>query len=522
MSQLENTKISSVNAEEQNIMDVDSVKDVILGGGSKVKRNPHRVIYTSSYDRGCLHLLEIWPEVKKAVPDAILDIYYGWDLFDKFYKGNPSSMKWKEGMLNMMKADGITEHGRIPQHQVAEEMGKSGVWAYPVHFGEINCCVGDTPILMPRDHKKYPYGIPIKDLEGKSGFYVYSYDHDTDRIVLGKVKWVKITKHNAKLLRITLDDGTILRFTPEHKFLLRDGTYKEARDLVIGESLMPCYEKPTFAVKQMDGSWPEEHRMTAESLWGDGIKGMIVDHKNGNRFDNTPDNLQLLTPSEHTRKISITERPMTNLYKKHMKEAQQKLSKTPERKEFFSRLGVLRANKFWNTFRTWDLEKQKKWTTNRQLQKNHSVIEVCEDLTREDVYDMEVDKYHTFAAGGVFVHNCITALKAQAYGAVPVVVNYAALETSVQFGIKIKGDIYDEEVKKEFTKQLIWALQNPDWQEQVRKPMMDWAIKKFPWSEIAKTWDDEFNGKPVDFWKEPENKNYKLIDGYTGKEVSNG
>ena len=81
----------------------------------------------------------MWPDVKKEIPDAELHIFYGWLLFDRFYHDNPSSMKWKERMLEMMKADGVTEHGRIAQTDLVEEYKKSGIWAYPTHFGEINC-----------------------------------------------------------------------------------------------------------------------------------------------------------------------------------------------------------------------------------------------------------------------------------------------------------------------------------------------------------------------------------------------
>lgn len=102
-------------------------------------RNLHRIIYTSSYDRGLSHLLEMWPEVKKEVPDAELHIFYGFQLFDKFYHDNPSSMKWKENMVEMMKYEGVTDHGRIAQPLLVEEYKKSGIWAYPTHFGEINC-----------------------------------------------------------------------------------------------------------------------------------------------------------------------------------------------------------------------------------------------------------------------------------------------------------------------------------------------------------------------------------------------
>lgn len=102
-------------------------------------RNLHRVVYTSSYDRGLEHLLKIWPLVKKEVPDAELHIFYGWQLFDRFYAGNPSSMAWKQRQLEMMEKVGAIDHGRLPQKELAEFMRESGVWAYPTHFGEINC-----------------------------------------------------------------------------------------------------------------------------------------------------------------------------------------------------------------------------------------------------------------------------------------------------------------------------------------------------------------------------------------------
>ena len=104
-----------------------------------ILRNTKRVIYTSSYDRGLEHLLLIWPEVKKAVPEAELHVFYGWQLFVQAYHDNPGSMAWKNKMVELMGADGIIEHGRVPQPQILEEMLKSGIWAYPTHFGEINC-----------------------------------------------------------------------------------------------------------------------------------------------------------------------------------------------------------------------------------------------------------------------------------------------------------------------------------------------------------------------------------------------
>ena len=106
----------------------------------KFKRNPHRIIYTSSHVRGLEHLYTIWPEVKKAVPDATLDVYYGWESFINVNKDNPERMAWKDKMIEWEKnLDGVTDHGRIGQDKIMEETFKAGVWAYPCPFPEIFC-----------------------------------------------------------------------------------------------------------------------------------------------------------------------------------------------------------------------------------------------------------------------------------------------------------------------------------------------------------------------------------------------
>ena len=81
----------------------------------------------------------MWPDIKKEVPDATLKVCYGWQLFQMAYKDNPASMMWKAKMDELMKQDGIEELGRLPQPQLKELMLQSGIWAYPTHFGEINC-----------------------------------------------------------------------------------------------------------------------------------------------------------------------------------------------------------------------------------------------------------------------------------------------------------------------------------------------------------------------------------------------
>lgn len=105
-----------------------------------IKRDPYRVIYMSSHVRGLQLIYEIWPEVKKEVPEAKLDIYYGWGSYEAVNRNNPERMEWKAKMQDWAdKLEGITDHGKVGQKKIVEETMKSGIWAYPCPFPEISC-----------------------------------------------------------------------------------------------------------------------------------------------------------------------------------------------------------------------------------------------------------------------------------------------------------------------------------------------------------------------------------------------
>ena len=107
---------------------------------SNRKRNAHKMIYTSSHVRGLAYLYDIWPDIKKAVPDATLDVYYGRESYDAVHKGNPERMKWMDDMIaKAKKLDGVTEYGRVGQHEIVRHTFESGLWVYPCPFPEISC-----------------------------------------------------------------------------------------------------------------------------------------------------------------------------------------------------------------------------------------------------------------------------------------------------------------------------------------------------------------------------------------------
>lgn len=128
------------------LVDIPEDKIMVTSNGimpvainKKWQRDPHKLVYTSSYDRGLVHLLHMWPNIKKEVPDAHLEIFYGWNLYDIAHANNPARARWKAQMQELMTQEGVKDHGRIGHAELNKEVVTAGVWAYPSSFEEISC-----------------------------------------------------------------------------------------------------------------------------------------------------------------------------------------------------------------------------------------------------------------------------------------------------------------------------------------------------------------------------------------------
>ncbi len=106
-----------------------------------IKREPHRIIYASSYDRGIELVLKNWAKVRKAVPDAELHLYYGLNTYLSYIKkGILKDDGFAERIQNLCKQEGVFDHGRLGHKELAKEYAKSSIYVYPCTYpGEINC-----------------------------------------------------------------------------------------------------------------------------------------------------------------------------------------------------------------------------------------------------------------------------------------------------------------------------------------------------------------------------------------------
>lgn len=117
-----------------NLVDFDGTENII--------RQPKRMIYASSYDRGLENILVNWPTIRKEVPDAELHIFYGWNTYKELMLMTKSarSNEFVNKMENLMNQPGVFEHGRVGHKELLKEYARSSIFAYPCTFaGEINC-----------------------------------------------------------------------------------------------------------------------------------------------------------------------------------------------------------------------------------------------------------------------------------------------------------------------------------------------------------------------------------------------
>jgi hypothetical protein len=151
---------------------------------------------------------------------------------------------------------------------------------------------------------------PIEELVGRDSFWVYS-STEGGRVIPGRGHSARLTRKNSPVVKVTLDSGETIRCTSDHRFMLRDGTYKEAQHLLSGESLMPLYRK--MSSKKDDhllsnyemvwdnaaGRWTYTHEAVTAGLGVVVPAGSVRHHRDLNKHNNTPENLDVMETREH-------------------------------------------------------------------------------------------------------------------------------------------------------------------------------------------------------------------------------
>ena len=175
------------------------------------------------------------------------------------------------------------------------------------------CLAGDVKVALVDGRN-----ISFKDLveENKQGKENFCYTIKNDgNIGVELIKNPRKTKNNAKVVKIILDNNEELICTPDHKFMLRDGSYKMAKDLIPDDSLMPLYKKYSeiagritiegyeMVLNHQNFKWIFTHSLADKYNLERSIyeKGKIdaVHHIDFNKLNNNPNNLVRIPKDEH-------------------------------------------------------------------------------------------------------------------------------------------------------------------------------------------------------------------------------
>jgi len=217
------------------------------------------------------------------------------------------------------------------------------------------CFSGDTQIALT-DGRSLSFKQLVEEHNlGKRNF-CYTIRHD-GRIGIEEIKNPRVTKQDAEVIRIVLDNTQEIVCTPNHLFMLRDGSYKQAKELTKSDSLMPLRKKLSEIKKSIT------------------IKGY-----NQTYFKKTAGALRELYENQG----SISEEAYDELRRSKNDHC------------------LLKLSTFIDRFFNGDIQVATEAIANY----NHKITDITPITERINVYDIEVPHTHNFAlACGVFVHN---------------------------------------------------------------------------------------------------------------------
>jgi hypothetical protein len=189
------------------------------------------------------------------------------------------------------------------------------------------CLALDTRIPL-MDGRTLTLAEIIEEFHTGKELWAYSADPKTGKFAPGLITSANVTRRNEKVLKLTLDNGKTITCTYDHKFPVWNKGKVEAKDLVVGDSLIPFYTKNASLgsgkaqyqklfqndlgsyefTHRLVSRWKDEHNLLNEWIYDsefDESKKNVVHHCNFNSFDNSPTNLVKMAWKDRARRIAV-------------------------------------------------------------------------------------------------------------------------------------------------------------------------------------------------------------------------
>lgn len=235
----------------------------------------------------------------------------------------------------------------------------------------------------------------IDTIEGKKRIadiieptYVHSMDKD-GHICIKPCSAAFKTRENANTIKITLRNGSSIQITPEHKIHVQGIGFIEAKNLNIGDRINHILRarrgKKYVGIKltsEGNRDYVMEHKLIYEGVFGN--TNDDIHHLDENTFNNTINNLQALSHSEHSRLTALEQNPQSHQIKD-------------------SNTGKFIIND--NKTITGIKQLPDDLSTNFKSRFDNCIISI-EEGEKVDVYDIQVADTHCLIANNMVAHNC--------------------------------------------------------------------------------------------------------------------
>ncbi len=280
---------------------------------------------------GKLQKTEISQEMRRAYLDYAMSVIVSWALPDVRDGLKPVHRRILFAMSEMglsptskfLKSARIVgevmgkyhPHGNMAIYDSLVRLAQDFSMRYPLINGQGNfgCFTKDTKIQLT-DGRNISFGELINEHKTGKKHWTFAFNGKDNRIEVAQIKNPRLTIKDAKLIEVTLDNGEKIRCTPNHRFMLRNGKYRQAQNLKSGDSLMPLYlenyegnDNNLKGYKQVHqptlNTWQFVHHLSDQWNLGHNVynkaSGRIRHHKDINKFNNNPDNIVRLDWKEH-------------------------------------------------------------------------------------------------------------------------------------------------------------------------------------------------------------------------------